>query len=367
MSTLKVEVTTIDEILAHPNAERLELARLKGWMCIVQKGRYKAGDKCLYFPIDSVLPPEVETKIFPIGSKVTLTNSRIKTIKLRGAISQGLIVDPSLFSMENRSVGEDVTEELGVKKFEPQEKLSSGYGNVRVATSKKQTNPNFRKYTDLENAKNYPEVFAQGEEVSVTEKIHGTNFRCGYVPFVADTIFKKIKLLFGLANKYEFVYGSRQVQLQNRMFWKGYYGSNVYAKIVKQYRLDEVLSEGEVIYGEIYGDGIQKNYTYGCSKGEHKLAIFDLMLNDEYVSPDHLFGFLSLNKLPGTPELYRGPYDAEKIKALTLGNSVLAPEQKVREGVVVKPIQDAVCYMGRKVLKFISDEYLLKDDNTDFH
>lgn len=367
MSTLKVEVTVIDEILAHPNAERLELARVKGWMCIVQKGRYKAGDKCVYFPIDSVLPPAVESKLFPPDSKVKLHNSRIRTIKLRGAISQGLVADPALFALEYHATDTDVTDLLGVKKYEPPASSNNGIGNVRCAASKKQINPNFRKYTDLENIKNYTEVFQPGEQVSVTEKIHGTNFRCGYVPFVADTFLKKVKKFFGFAPDFEFVYGSRNVQLQNKLLYNGFYDENVYSKIVEQYNLRELLEDGQVIYGEIYGFGIQANYTYGCREGEHKLVVFDLMQDDKYVSPDALRAFLEEVELPGSPELYRGPFDYNKMKELTQGDSVLAPEQKVREGIVIKPLEEAVCYMGRKVLKFINDEYLLKDDNTDFH
>ena len=67
------------------------------------------------------------------------------------------------------------------------------------------------------------------------------------------------------------------------------------------------------------------------------------------------------------PELYRGPFDHEKIHAMTLGNSVLAPSQKIREGVVIKALEGYNEGMGSKrALKFISEKYLDKD-NTDFH
>jgi hypothetical protein len=66
------------------------------------------------------------------------------------------------------------------------------------------------------------------------------------------------------------------------------------------------------------------------------------------------------------PILYVGPFDIAKVKELTKGNSILAPSQKVREGVVVKSIENQECYIGRKMLKFISDEYLLKDQ-SEFH
>lgn len=366
MSTLKVEVKTIDEILPHPNADKLELARFSGWTCVVGKGIYKAGDKVVYFPIDSVLPNDVESKIFPPGSKVKLNNSRVRTIKLRGAISQGLAANPALFGLENTPVGTDVTALLKVTKFEPD--IRPGYGNLYVASSRKNANSNFKKYTDLENVKNYTEVFTSSDIVVATEKIHGTNFRCGYVRRETTNPFLRFLELIAVRPKYEFVYGSRNVQLNVKALSEAPETQNVYARIVNQYELQEILQYGEVIYGEIYGDKIQKNYNYGCGPGKQKLAVFDLQVEGKYQPVDVLTTFLIETRLPGVPEIYRGFYDYEKLKALTLGNSVLAPEQKVREGLVVRPAaneQDA--FMGRKILKFISDEYLLDEDNTDFH
>lgn len=366
MSQLKVEVCLIDEILPHPNADRLEMAKVAGWMCVVQKGKFQAGDKCVYIPIDSVLSAATEVKIFPIDSKVKLTKSRIKTIKLRGAISQGLVVPLDLLGLANLPVGFDVAVALGITKYEAPTKDTPGHMNVGKKI-KRANNSNFKKYTDIQNFKWYPELF-KDQEVSVTEKIHGTNFRTGYVPFEADVWWKKVLAWCKLTPAHEFVYGSHNVQLQSRMFWKGYYDTNVYAKIVKQYNLTEKLQSNEVIYGEIYGSSIQKGYTYGCEAGEHKLVVFDLMVDGKYVSPDELNAFLARTGLPGSPELYRGPFNQETLLALTKGDSVLAPSQKVREGIVVKSLAtEQQSYMGRPVLKMINDEYLLNDDNTDFH
>ena len=57
-----------------------------------------------------------------------------------------------------------------------------------------------------------------------------------------------------------------------------YYDSNVYIEAVNKYKIKEILTPGMVLYGEVYGDGIQKNYNYGCKDGEHKLVIFDVMI-----------------------------------------------------------------------------------------
>ena len=81
-SDLIVEVCKILEISEHPNADRLEIATIKGWQCIIPKDTFKVGDAVVYFPIDSVLSPEVEAKLFPPESKVKIKNGRIKTIRL---------------------------------------------------------------------------------------------------------------------------------------------------------------------------------------------------------------------------------------------------------------------------------------------
>lgn len=364
MSTLKVEIVEILKSEKHPNADKLSVYTINGWQVIGGLDQYKVGQKVIYFPIDSILPAQVESKIFGPDSKVKLSKSRIKTIKLRGAVSQGLITDPTEFGLERESIGADVTAKLGVIKYEPPE-VPTGYGNVRVTVSKKNSSPYFHKYTDLENAKNYPNLFEEGEEVVITEKIHGTNFRCGYVPFNADTFVKKIKKFFGLAPKFEFVYGSRNMQLQNQVFYTGYYDSNVYADIVKKYDLRDILKEGEVVYGEIYGDGIQKNYSYGLVN-EKALTIFDVMVNEQYLDSDKLSEFTFIRDLPLVPVLYKGKFSLTEAKEFTKGDSVLASNQKIREGVVIKPAQESKTYIGRKILKLISDDYLMKD-NSDFH
>lgn len=368
MSTLKVEILTIDDILPHPNADRLELVQVKGWNCVVQKGRFVKGDVCVYIPIDSILPKELEDKLFPPESKVRLSKSRVKTIKLRGAISQGLVVKPGEVNITGRCrVGDDIREMLGITKYEPPVHFSP---QTRGGVSRKQPNPHFHKYTDIENFKNYPDVFIPGEFIVATEKIHGSNFRCGWVPFNADTVWKKIKQFFGLAKKYEFVYGSHNVQLQNKLTYSGAYSNecgNVYWETVKKYDLKNKLKPGEVLYGEIYGDGIQKGYMYDCEPGEIKLVVFDINKNGFYLDFWLLYETCNELGLPSAPVVYFGTYGGvDKLKVFAEGDSLLAPKQKIREGIVIRPFDEDHTYMGRKILKLVNDEYLLQN-NTEFH
>lgn len=363
MSTLKVETFKIDQIFAHPNADKLEIAAILGWTCIVSKGQYERNDIAVYFPIDSILPQEIESKIFGPDAKIKLSKHRVRTIKIRGVHSMGLLVSLETLGLDkNLAEGVDLTEKLGVTKFEPEAPDFQQFKG-RIAT-RKEVNPYFHKYTDIDNIKKFRDIFAPDEEVIATEKIHGTNFRAGYVPFVAFSLWDKIKVFFGRAPKSQFVYGSRNVQLQNKgLFDKAQ--DNVYARIVKQYNLRELLNEGEVVYGEIYGEGIQKNYSYGCVGDERKFVIFDIEKDSKFLNYDELTKRAS-EIGPSVPLLYRGPFSGLDIDKIVDGDSVLAPSQKIREGAVLRGATEQMFYGGRKIAKAINPEYLMKD-NTEFH
>lgn len=365
MSSLKVEVVQIDAIEKHPNADRLDLAVVKDWRCVTSKDRFVAGSLAVYFPIDSILPEALEAKLFPPDSKIKLEKHRIRTIKIRGAISQGLLCTLDELGLRNYPVGVDLATKLGVTKFEPPvNDAPQGRANQ---TSRKQTNPFFNKYTDIENFKNYPNLFQPDDDVVVTEKLHGTSFRAGYVPFHASTWWKRIKRFFGLAPKFEFVYGSHNVQLQDKIFYNGYHSEtgNVYAEMVAKYKLKEVLPRNVVIYGEIYGEGIQKDYSYGLTD-ERRMAVFDVKIDGNYMDHHSAMLLCSRYGLPRIPVEHVGPFvSRDFVKQWVDGPSKLNPLQKVREGVVIKSLREEMTYAGRKMLKFKSDEFLLKtDDDT---
>ena len=90
MSTLIVEVCRVDRVLPHPSADRLELAHIKGWQCVVPKGKYVAGSLVTYVPIDAVLPAELSERL---GVTKYLSNGRVRCAKLRVEPSFGLIMD----------------------------------------------------------------------------------------------------------------------------------------------------------------------------------------------------------------------------------------------------------------------------------
>ena len=159
MSTLIVEVCKIEKVLPHHGADALDLAQIKGWQCVIPKGRYVPGDLVTYIPIDAVIPAEHSDRW---GITKYLSNGRVRCARLRGEPSFGVIVDRDDASWPE---GMDVQDFYGITKYVPPVKISAG----DAAPS----HPLFVEYTDVENLRNFPAVFTEGEEVSVSEKIHG--------------------------------------------------------------------------------------------------------------------------------------------------------------------------------------------------
>ncbi len=369
MSTLKVEICKIEKVEKHPYADKLDLVQVKGWICIVQKDSFTSEDLCLYIPIDSILPQEVEEKIFGVNSKIKLENHRIKTIKLRKIISQGLVVKPEVVGITKYNEGDDFTKELKIIKYEPPTKQPSIYGECN-RIKKKYINSNFHKYTDIENIKNHPKVFQEGELVYISCKLHGTSCRLGWVKNEANSLWKKIKKLFGFFNEYEFLIGSRNIQFNSSNNKKKiYYDENIYERVAKQYNLQEKLLPGEILYGEIVGYGIQSGYNYGCKNGEIKFYAYDFMENDKWLDPTDFRILCTERQIPKVPILYAGPFDQEIVKRYTQGPSDLCPEsQPIKEGCVIKADPEQISpYIGRKVLKSINVDYLLLKENSDWH
>lgn len=376
-STFKVPVTTIREVLPHSNADKLEMAVIYGFQVVVAKGRYKAGDSVIYCPIDAVLPQWLEDALFPPGSKIDRKSAkrRIKQIRIRGVPSQGIIIPFDLVA--NRVLADkypnehDLAKELGIIKYEPPEP-SINVARAGGRKVKADENPYFHKYNGLENVKWYPEKFKADEIVVLQEKIHGMNARAALMPFVANSLWKKIKKFFGLAPKFQFCYGSNNVQIQDKSSYTGYYGEDIHGQVFKAIGVREKIKENETIYGEIYGHGIQKDYFYGCAPGEHKFVLFDVKVlledgNQKWLTPDEVNAYAKERGFDVTPEIYRGPYiSLDFIKKFTEGDSVLCPSQKIREGVVIKAVENYDEFGNKRALKVISEAYL-DNDNTDFH
>lgn len=408
MSSLIVEVSKIDEIQEHDNADKLEIAIIKGWQCITQKGKFKKDDKVIYIPIDSLIPFELSDKLGitnylfnhekeicksckglgsingitceecnGCGTSEKILFSRIKTIKLRGVISQGLIID---IQDKSWKIGKDVKKELGIKKYIPRRQISSGKNNNY---SPKWNPPKYKKfdeYIHIENYKNHINIFEEGEEVVATEKIHGTNTRVAclpvdmaYYPFLKriELQLKRIgnKLTFGFIpyDKNIFLVGSHHKNLtrcySENLKYREQNLKNLYWRVALDYKLDNKLKEGEEIFGEIYGRGVQKYFEYD-GLDRLKAKYFDIKVLDKksgvmkYIDWDDFVERCNELELPIVPVLYRGPFDRKILPDLINGKSTIG--NHIREGCVIRPVKERFSpKLGRTVLKCINDDYLL--------
>lgn len=334
MSSLIVEVSRIDRILPHPNADALELAHIKGWQCVVSKGKYAAGDKVTYVPIDSLLPVELSDRL---GVTKYLSKGRVRCARLRGEPSFGLIMDVEDASWPE---GTDVKERYGITKYVPPLRPSAGDAEP--------PHPLFAGYTDVENLRNFPGVLTPGEEVVATEKIHGTNCRVGVI-------------------EGEPMAGSMEVRrkrpadelMSASTYWFPYTVPGVRALLEDMARSARQV----VLYGEVFGSKVQTLH-YGC-RGTLGFRAFDLLVDGHFADPDAFAAACARHGVPTAPVVYRGPYALEAIAGVSGGKTLLGDDH-IREGVVVRPVTERTDpKVGRVILKYISDEYLLAKGISD--
>lgn len=385
MSSLIVEVSKIEEIKKHPNADKLDLAIVKGWQCIVGRGQHISGELVVFCPPDSIIPDNLIEKY---KLEFLKKNGKVGTIKLRGEVSQGLILEIPKPLGSSWKEGLDVSTILGIRKWESPERPVQGkketikdywlkyregkmslrrlikksfyYIKENYFTPKRRRNPLFSEYTDIENIKNFNKIFEEGEEVVITEKIHGSNFRAANLPYFYKS--KLIQQIF--PKKYSFIYGSRTVEKTFAKNSGGWYKEDIWAKIVEKYNLDKIIPKGYTIYGEIYGPKVQ-DLTYGLK--EIGCLFFDIKYGNFYLGFEEKKKFFENLGLPMVPVLFIGKYSQGLEKIYTEGKSVICPSQ-IREGCVLTSKNESLHpKLGRKILKSISIEYLTRKDGTEYH
>lgn len=371
-SLFKVPVTRILRIEPHDNSHSLELAFVYGFQVVIPKDVYKAGDRIVYIPVDSILSNKIETLLFGANAKIKLTKGRLRQIKIRNKYSQGMIVNPVILSemlnFDYVKDEQDVSSMLGITKYEPPEPKQQGTAQ-KPGSRKALAHDQFHSYNGLSNIKWMPTIF-DDKEVIIQCKLHGTNARAAKLPYRANTLMKKIKKLFGLAPKYENLYGSNKVDITNSRGYSGYYGTDIYGETFKRINVFAKINCGETVFGEIIGPGIQKGYTYGLK--EHTFVLFDVKVLEEdgkqrWLNPEEVEAYAKERGFEFVPVLYRGIYNKEMAYSLTRGPSVYCPEEPVREGIVIKDRYNYDNQGNKTAVKWINEDYLQDQSNTDNH
>ena len=303
-------IRIVSNVLPIEGADNIEAITIDGWQCVAKKGEFKRLDPCIYFEIDSFLPT-IPAFDFLAKSGIRKNGNgafgyRLRTIKLRGTLSQGLALPVSTFfsleDMKSLSHGEDVTERLGITKWEPPIPACLG-GEAKGAF------PSWIRKTDQERIQNVPHVLDDAEATyEVTVKLDGSS--C--------TIYH---------HNGEFGVCSRNLDLHETE-------GNTFWKVARQYGLPEKISGfGNIaIQGELIGEGIQGNKERIAG---HDLYVFDVWLIDEqrYATPEHRHAIVSDLGLKHVPILYyKMSAPATVADALKLADGPSLNPQTRREG-----------------------------------
>lgn len=393
MSTINVKIVPV-EIHEHNNADKLEIAVIGGeggFACVVGLEQFKSGDLVIYIPPDSIVPENIRTHLEQ--NKITIKDGRIRPIKIRGVLSEGLCLNPAdWLEAQDIVLDNDVTQTLGVEKYEPPPPRGGGIFRSGMGINIHYVNPAFPKYTSIENIKKYPRVLEEGEKVVVTKKAHGTNFRCGWAskPNYKKSIWRKFKDIFNTGlpptvdkDKQEFLVGSHNkirhagkagAEIDKDIYWRAaikYDLKNVIIRMAEMISMveykDTLAPHDTIIYAEIIGPGIQKNYEYGIAQGDFEIRVFDISFRGQFLSWNDVKFLCIDNQIPYAEEAYVGPWKLDVVK-LAEGIDEYNGKKYTREGVVIKPVKerwDHKC--GRVIFKAINPAYLLDKQNTEHH
>ena len=324
-------IRKIDELNPIEGADKIEVATVGGWKVVAQKGLYNVGDLAVYFEIDSWIPNTLAPFLTKPGQhpKVFegIEGERLRTIKLRGQISQGLLMplEEACKNIESELFeGLDVTLPLGILKWEkaiPAQLSGLVKGNFPTQIPK----------TDQERVQNLKKELASCVDAvfEVTEKLEGSSMTC-----------YKIDGVFGVC--------SRNLDLkrdENNSFWKTAIEMDVENKMA--------FSDNFAIQGELIGPGVQGN-IYGLNRLEFRVFdIYDIK-EGKYLNPADREDIIKRMGLDHVPIIFHGfelDVGIDELLTMAEGKSFLAEVE--REGLVFKEVNGGITF------KAISNKYLL--------
>lgn len=329
-------VVKIDDVVKHPDADLLDICQVGGWKVVTRLGEFKKGDLAVYASIDSWIPSTVA----PFLSKgkdprvyQEIPGERLKTVRLRGVISQGLLLPLDIIPghINHWVEGDDCSRELGIIKYEPPIPAA-------LAGLAKGNFPSWLSKTDLERLQNLSKDLEQWSYnqmlFEITEKIDGSSmtvyFRDG-----------------------EFGVCSRNLELKeddNNAYWRAAKSFNLREKL-------QTLNKNIALQMELAGPKIQGN-PYKLS--DYKIYLFDVFDIDsgEYMSPYDRYLMVSDIDIPHVPIV-----DSrwEMSMTCTMDDLLNFAEGKSqlwttteREGLAFKSLT------GRTTFKVISNSFLIK-------
>jgi len=356
MSTFAVTLERIASVSPIPDADRIEMATLEGmdFTFVIGKDSFKPGDRVVYFPVDSLLPEALAETLGLKGKLAGKDQNRVKTIRLRGIMSQGVVADPSILGelpapLETLvTVGVNLAFLLGVTKYDPPENIVSDGVLLPL--------PDGQSMYDIESADRYIDIAAgmMDEPVFITEKVEGSNFWFRLEPdgtVLVGQRNNRIEPLEGVEHTFHRLAGG--------------------ADPLGLAKSLGIVGKPVTIYAEALGPKIQGNY-YGFKA--HTLRIFDIKVGFDFLAPAvflaavrEFYGAAWADMVvpvlvyPEEGITLRKWLAGRTIKGASDGKSLLV--NRLREGIVIKPLTEARNpSIGRRILKQRSPAYLSKSD-----
>jgi RNA ligase (TIGR02306 family) len=358
-------VQKIREIRPIEGADAIELAIINSWQVVVAKNvGHKVGDLVVYCEIDSYLPIEPEFEFLRKSSYKKMSDGsegfRLKTIKLRGQVSQGLIIPlADAYAIYKRNIpnldmtwfeGLDVTEMLNIVKYEPPVP-------AELAGKVKGYFPSFIRKTDEERVQNLTREY-EGWKISsehqfyVTEKLDGSSATF----YVKDGEFGVCSRNLELADPGEFVPGTVlcddgvERPKQENTFWKVAREMEIKKKLL-------ATGLNLCVQGELIGEGIQKNPYKLKGHTVRFYNAFDIDKQERLSLRDFLaiMGVMGFETVPVLSYEYPLPETVEDLLKQAEGKSVLNANTE-REGLVIRSMDTKISF------KAISNKFLLKNE-----
>jgi len=313
MRTL-VTIQRIRKISAIPDSDFLELVHIMGWQCVVKKGEFREGDLGVYFEVDSFLPEEPRYEFLRNSSYRDNADNgrgfRIRTVKLRGQLSQGLILPRSHFpEFENLNEGDDVTERLGVKKWYMPETSTPGGIAIGDRPHGIPTSDEIR----IQSATDLLERL-QGKPYYITTKMDGTSGTVYYIDGETGCC-------------------SRNKEIEDNetaLYWMPVYKYGLKEKLAD-------LGKNIILIGEICGPGIQKNKLRLTGAEWYVFDVIDRG-SDGCLSYDRMLEICAALEVPMVPLEERGEHFAYSLETLLEKAKGRYPSGLDKEGIVVRDV-----------------------------
>lgn len=297
--TTYVKLVTVKEVSPAENSDFLDKVTFEevGWNAISQRGLHKVGEKVMFIPPESVLPFELSEKL---GVTKYLSKGRVKVTKLRGNRSEGLIVDydkvlpylPYILQWED---------------------LPSIVMRGDILP-RSQVPPEFEMFYKIPNILNEPDTFYVGEEIALSEKVHGSNERLGLLKNPST-------------GEYNYYVGTHRTVLKE--------GDNVYWNVFRD-KIGDRIPKDIVFFGEVFGRGIQHLHY---DRKQPDILLFAAMQNHRYLNNEEFISICEEYNLPHIPFHITNFKSVEQIRELADEPSELT-NSHFREGVVVVSLEN---------------------------